>query len=104
MDFILTDPARFLRERKKAKDRCEGLLREMQTPKAFVFERKLFTHLAEFQIANIIFQVVSRFFEDQIRDSFYRAVSSTPYSLQNAAFFLFPIQNNESRYPLWHRD
>ena len=40
--------------------------------KAFVFERKLFTHLAEFQIANIIFQVGSRFFEDQIRDSFYR--------------------------------
>ena len=40
--------------------------------KAFVFERKLFTHLAEFQVANIIFQVVSRFFEDQIRDSFYR--------------------------------
>ena len=37
MDFILTDPARFLRERKKAKDRCEGLLREMQTPKSFCF-------------------------------------------------------------------
>ncbi len=37
MDFILTDPARFLRERKRRRMGCEGLLREMQTPKSFLF-------------------------------------------------------------------
>ena len=68
--------------------------------KAFVFERKLFTHLAEFQIANIIFQVVSRFFEDQIRDSFYRgSIIYAVFAPECGVFFFFPskIMNPDIR-------
>ena len=68
--------------------------------KAFVFERKLFTHLAEFQIANIIFQVVSRFFEDQIRDSFYRgSIIYAVFAPECGDFFFFPskIMNSDIR-------